>query len=136
MTMNAAARFQAVEALLKKIDGLNIQKLISEIDAAVKHPTFAGAVEVLEEGVSDGAVIAGLIPGGQAVAAGLGVASVALGLLDEALKAAPLAHDFGARLAAVHIHVPALFAVNHGSTRPMFGDEAGPDRVFGFTPDP
>jgi hypothetical protein len=131
-----AARLQAIKALLAKIEGLNVKKLVADVDAAIQHPSFSGAIEALEEGADDGAILAGIIPGGQGVAVGLGVAATALGLLDEAIKVAPLATDFGARLAAIHIHVPALFAVHHGPVEPIFGGESGPERVFGFTPDP
>jgi hypothetical protein len=131
-----AARVEVVDALVRKLESIDLGKLIAAVGAVITHPTLSGAIEALEAGASDGAAIAVLIPGGQAVAAELGLAATVLGLLDEAVKAAPLAHDFGARLAAVHIHVPALIAVNHGRTKPIFGEDDGPERVFGFTPDP
>ena len=132
----AAARLEAIDALIKKLDGLNLQKLIAAVGAAIKHPTISGAIEALEEGAADGAAIAALIPGGAAVAAELGIAATVLGLLDEAVKLAPLAADFGARLSLAGIHIPALIEVNHGAVKPIFGGESGPERVFGFTPDP
>ncbi|MBB4199033.1 hypothetical protein GGD83_002844 [Rhodoblastus sphagnicola] len=131
-----AARLQTIEQLLKKVDALNIKKLIADVESAIKHPTIPGAIEALEEGAADGSVIAGLIPGGAAIAVDLGLAATVLSLLDEAVNAAPLAPDFGARLAKVHIHAPALFTVNHGPIKSIFGDDDGPERVFGFTPDP
>ncbi|PPQ40664.1 hypothetical protein [Rhodoblastus acidophilus] len=133
---DAAARLQAVDALVKRFDSLNLQKLVAAIGAAVKHPTASGVIEALEEGAADGAAIAALIPGGAAVAAELGLAATVLGLLDEAVKLTALAPDFGARLASAGVHVPALIAVRHGPVKPIFGENDGPERVFGFVPDP
>jgi len=133
---NIAARLQAIDALLQKVEALQIEKLIADIGAAIRRPTVAGALEALEEGAADGAAIAALIPGGAVVAAELGLAATVLGLLDEAVKAIPLVPDFGLRLAALHIHAPALIAVHHGPVKPIFGETDGPERMFGFTPDP
>lgn len=133
---DVAARLQAIDALLTKVEALHIEQLIADISAAIRRPTVAGALEALEEGAADGAAIAALIPGGAAVAAELGLAATVLGLLDEAVKAIPLAPDFGARLAALPFHAPTLIAVHHGPVPPIFGENDGPERVFGFTPDP
>lgn len=131
------ARITAIKAILAKLKGLDLNTLVADVESAIEHPPLAGAIGALADATDDGAIIAGLIPGGQGVAAALDLASTALGLLGEAVKASHLAPDFGLRLAAIHVHVPPLFAVNHGQTEALFGDEFNsPERVFGFTLDP
>ncbi len=136
MTTSAASRIQAIGSLTAKLEKLDLSRLLANISTAVQHPSAAGAIEALEEGTSDAAAVAGLIPGAQGIAAELQLAATGLALLDEAVKAAPLAPDFGARLAKVGIHIPALFAVNHGPLKPIFGGDCGPESIFGFTPAP
>jgi hypothetical protein len=139
MTNSAAvlAQVTAINGVVTKLRGLNLAKIATDLDGVLRHPSLSGAIDALAEGTSDASTITGLFPPLAAVSAELGIASVLLALLGEAATAAgPLQSDLLGRLGSVGIHPPALVAVNHGPVKPVFGKESGPERIFGFTPDP
>jgi hypothetical protein len=139
MTSSAAvpAQIMAINGVVTKLKGLNLGKIATDLDGVLQHPSLPGAIDALAEGTSDASSITGLFPPLASVSAELGIASVLLTLLAESVAAAgPLNSDLLGRLGSVGIHLPAIFAVDHGPTKPIFGVESGSERVFGFTPDP
>jgi hypothetical protein len=137
MTASASAQVTAINGVVTKLKSLNLSKIATDLEGALRHPSLAGAIGALADGTGDAATITGLFPPLAAVSAELGVASNLLALLGEAVTdAGPLNAGLLSRLGAVGIRLPPLLAVNHGPVDPIFGDESGPERIFGFTPNP
>lgn len=111
--MISLAQIEAITATLKKIQALNLDKLTQSVKQAVEHPSVTSVIDAAANGLADASAIAALVPGGVVISADLGLAATLFSLLDEAVKSIELAPDFGKRLSAVGIHIPALIETKH-----------------------
>lgn len=133
---NLAAQLTALQSIVGKLETLNPALVIADLKAIIEHPTLSGALETAEANDNDAATIAGLIPGGQSVALILGLMATACGIADKLLTNKVLDAEIIAAFKLLNLHLPPLFAVQHGHVKPIFGQDDGQDRVFGFTIDP